>query len=118
RLDGQLKLVEAQLNAGLLEVPNIVDPAVPKGPDEHSNPVLDEPADLPRFDFSPRPHWELGEILGGIDFERGVKMSGTRFYVLRGAVARLHRALIQFMLNEHTAAGFTEHYLPDMLSEA
>ena len=70
------------------------------------------------FDFQPRPHWELGEIVGGLESERGAKMSGSRFYVLKGPLARLQRALIQFFLNEHTAAGFTECYLPDMLSEA
>ena len=70
------------------------------------------------FDFQPRPHWELGEIVGGLDIPRGAKMAGSRFYVLKGPLARLQRSLIQFYLNEHTAAGFTECYLPDMLSEA
>jgi seryl-tRNA synthetase len=117
-LDAQLRRVEGELQAQLLEVPNIVDPTVPKGPDEHSNVVVEQVGELPAFGFAPRPHWELGELLGGIDFERGVKMSGSRFFTLRGGVARLHRALIQFMLDQHTAAGFTEYYLPYMLSEA
>jgi seryl-tRNA synthetase len=117
-LDARLKQVDQQLNEKLLEVPNIVDPSVPKGPDEHSNVVTETAGELPSFSFTPRPHWELGEILDGIDFARGVKMSGSRFFALRGGVARLHRALIQFMLDQHTAAGFTEHYLPYMLSEA
>lgn len=118
RLDQRLKTVEAELNSKLLDVPNILDPNVPKGPDEESNVVTEVVGEKPTFDFHPRPHWELAEILDGIDFERGVKMSGSRFYLLKGGVARLQRALIQFYLNEHTRDGFTECYLPDMLSEA
>ena len=117
-LDADLKAVETELNSLLLEVPNIVDPSVPPGPDEHSNVVVETVGELPHFDFTPRPHWELGDSIDGIDFERGVKMSGSRFFALRGPAARLHRALIQFMLNEHAAAGFTEYYLPYMLNEA
>ena len=118
RLDGKLRNVEEELNGLLLEVPNILHPDVPKGPDETSNVVIETVGVMPHFPFHPRPHWELGEILGGIDFERGVKMSGSRFFVMRGLVARLHRALIQFFLDEHIRAGFTECYLPDMLTEA
>ncbi len=116
-LDERLKAVETELQAKLYEVPNILDPNVPKGPDEAFNKVIEAVGETPHFTFQPRPHWELGEILGGIDFERGVKMAGSRFFVLRGGVARLHRALTQFMLNEHVAAGFTEYYLPYMLTE-
>lgn len=118
RLDGRLKKVEAELQEKLYEVPNILDPNVPKGPDETSNRVVDVVGEHPVFAFHPRPHWELGQRVDGIDFERGIKMSGSRFFVLRGAVARLHRALTQFFLNEHIRAGFTECYLPDMLTEA
>lgn len=117
-IDGRLKGVESELTALLLEVPNIIDPEVPRGPDEHSN-VVTETAGSPRkFTFTPRPHWELGELLDGIDFERGTKMSGSRFYLLKGQIARLQRALIQFFLDEHTKDGFIECYLPDMLNEA
>lgn len=118
RLDSRLKAVETELNEKLLEVPNILDPSVPKGPDEESNVVVETVGEKRLFGFQPRPHWEIAEILDGIDFERGVKMSGSRFYVLKGAIARLQRSLIQFYLNEHTADGFTECYLPNMLSEA
>ena len=117
-LEGRLKVVDAELQGLLYEVPNILDPGVPEGTDESGNVVIETVGDLPVFNFQPRPHWELGPALGGIDFERGVKMSGSRFFVLRGAVARLHRALIQFFLDEHLKAGFTECYLPDMLTEA
>jgi seryl-tRNA synthetase len=118
RLDARLKKVEAELQQKLYEVPNILDPNVPKGPDETSNRVVEVVGEHPVFAFHPRPHWELGQLVDGIDFERGIKMSGSRFFVLRGAVARLHRALTQFFLNEHIRAGFTECYLPDMLTEA
>jgi seryl-tRNA synthetase len=117
-LEGELKAVEAELNTALLEVPNILDASVPPGPDEHSNVVLETVGDLPHFSFTPKPHWDLGETIDGIDFERGVKMSGSRFFALRGGAARLHRGLVQFMLNEHIDAGFTEYYLPYMLNEA
>jgi len=117
-LDAKLKAVDEELEQKLYEVPNILAADVPKGPDEQSNVVIETVGDLPKFPFQPRPHWELGERLGGIDFQRGVKMSGTRFFVLRGAIAGLHRALIQFFLAEHIRAGFTECYLPDMLTEA
>ncbi len=116
--DAQLKAIESELQEKLYEVPNILDPGVPQGADEESNVVLETVGEKRKFGFQPRPHWELGALLDGIDFERGVKMSGSRFFVLRGNTARLHRALIQFMLNSHTAAGFEEHYLPYMLSEA
>ncbi len=118
RLDAKLKTVETELQAKLYEVPNVLDATVPKGPDEESNVVIETFGEKPTFGFHARPHWELAEILGGIDFERGVKMSGSRFFVLRGEIARLQRALIQFMLNAHVDAGFEECYLPYMLSEA
>ena len=116
-LDERLRLVERELKARLYEVPNVLDPNVPKGPDEAFNQVVETVGERPDFKFQPRPHWELGEILAGIDFERGVKMAGSRFFVLKGEIARLHRALTQFMLNEHIRAGFEEHYLPYMLTE-
>lgn len=117
-LDRDLKAVDADLLARLYEIPNVLDPRVPVGPDESANIVIEHVGEKPSFGFTPRPHWEIGEMLGGIDFERGVKMAGSRFYVLRGGIARLQRALIDFFLDEHTAAGFTECYLPDMLTEA
>jgi len=116
-LERKLRTVETELNSGLMEVPNIVDPLVPRGPDEHSNVVRETVGELPTFSFAPKPHWELGDLTQGIDLERGAKMSGSRFYLLRGAMARLQRALIDFMLDEHGKAGFVEHYLPNMLTE-
>lgn len=121
RLDGfeaSLREAEAELQESLYEVPNILDPEVPDGVDESANVVVESVGEPPAFDFAPKPHWDLATSLDGIDFERGVKMAGSRFFVMKGGVARLHRALIQWMLNSHIDAGFEECYLPYMLSEA
>ena len=115
--EASLKETESALHELLLTIPNVLDPAVPVGKDESENVVVETVGEPRSFGFSPLPHWELGELLGGIDFERGVKMSGSRFFVLRGGVARLHRALIQWMLNSHVAEGFEEAYVPYMLNE-
>jgi seryl-tRNA synthetase len=107
---------EAAFEEAMLELPNIPHPAVPIGPDESANVVVREVGEVPHFDFPPRPHWELGTSLGLIDFERGVKISGSRFYVLTGAGARLQRALINWMVDLHVAEhGYTEVYPPAMV---
>jgi seryl-tRNA synthetase len=101
-LEEELKAVETALRDALLRIPNIPLAEVPEGPDETGNVVLrygDIPE--PELGFPAKPHWELGEELGIIDFERGVKMSGSRFYLLQGLGARLQRALIQLMLDMH-----------------
>jgi seryl-tRNA synthetase len=115
-LDEQLRTVERQLDEQLLWVPNIPHESVPDGPDDSHN-IAHEPAGapLPTFDFTPKPHWDLGPEQGLIDFERGVKLSGSRFYLLNGWGARLQRALIQFMLDFHTKHGYTEVYPPFMV---
>jgi seryl-tRNA synthetase len=113
KLDGELRTIEEKLEQALLAVPNVADPSVPEGNDETGNVVDRTIGDENVFDFTPRPHWELGEKLGIIDFERGVKVSGTRFYMLRGAGARLQRALIAWMLDVHTRErGYSEVYPP------
>lgn len=117
-LMAKLREVEAELSQALLEVPNIVNPSVPPGPDESGNVVVETWGTPRTFNFDPLPHWELGERLGGLDLARGVKMAGSRFFVMRGPLARLHRGLIAWMLDRHREAGFVEHYLPYMLSEA
>jgi seryl-tRNA synthetase len=105
-----------ELMRRLLEVPNLPHPDVPVGPDESANVVVRTEGELPRFDFTPLPHWDLGEQLGIIDFVRGVKISGSRFYVLRGAGARLQRALIAWMLDLHTREhGYAEVYPPALV---
>lgn len=117
-LEARLKEVQAELDANLLEVPNIVDESVPKGPDDSCNVVVEQVGEPRDFDFEPRPHWELGEIVDGIDLQRGAKMAGSRFYVLDAGIARLYRSLIQWCLDVHAEAGYSERYLPYMLSEA
>lgn len=118
-LDRRVAQVEQELQARMLEVPNLPHPDVPAGADESENVVVREEGIKRGFDFQPKPHWELGEALGLIDFERGVKISGSRFYVLRGAGARLQRALIAWMLDLHTQKhGYTEIYPPFVVKEA
>jgi len=115
QLDGTLREVESQLNDLLAGLPNYPDPSTPVGADEGRNVVLRTQGELPKFDFTPKPHWELGPALGIIDFEQGVKITGSRFYVLSGAGARLQRSLIAFMLDLHTRQGYTEKYPPFMV---
>ncbi len=115
-LEDRLQPVQERLDAALLEVPNLPDPSVPVGPDETHNVIVREVGEPPALDFEPLPHWELGEALGIIDFERGVKISGTRFYILKGLGARLQRALIAWMIDVHTQYhGYTEIYPPYMV---
>ncbi len=110
--------VEARFAGRMLEIPNLPHPDVPVGSDEHANVVVREVGKPRTFDFTPKPHWELGETLGIIDFERGVKVSGSRFYVLKGAGARLQRGLIAWMLDLHTSEhGYTEIYPPAMVRQ-
>src|SRR6059036_4355390 len=107
---------EADFERRMLEVPNLPHPDVPVGPDESANVVVRTVGEPRRLDFPALPHWDLGPQLGIIDFERGVKVSGTRFYVLRGAGARLQRAFITWMLDLHTREhGYTEVYPPAMV---
>ena len=112
-----LREAEERLNALVMEIPNIPDAATPYGADEHANTVRDQSGEEYRDDWR-KPHYELGEALDIIDFERGTKLSGSRFYVLKGAGARLQRALIAFMLELHIDKhGYTEMYLPAMVKE-
>src|SRR5438045_4951459 len=112
-LQAELTELEAERDEKLLWIPNEIDPGVPRGKDEHDNTVVrkDEPKKL---DLVPRPHWEFGEALGILDIPRGTKLSGSRFYVLRGAGAALQRALITWMIDLKLEAGlgFTEIYPP------
>jgi seryl-tRNA synthetase len=131
-LEQQLRESEAALNALLLQVPNLFDSRVPIGGEQDAVIVLeggpaeehriepprraaDEP--VPADDPTRRPHWEIGEALGLIDFERGAKISGSRFYVLRGDAARLQRALITWMLDLHREQGYIEVYVPFVVKE-
>jgi seryl-tRNA synthetase len=109
------KEIEESLNEALLVIPNLPDTDLPQGKSEEDNRVLRTVGDIPTFEFTPKEHWELGEALGYLDFERAVKVSQSRFSVLKGPLARLERALIQFMLDIHTEEhGYTE-ILPPFL---
>jgi seryl-tRNA synthetase len=117
-LDKEVAEVEAELNGLTAALPNIPDERTPIGASEDENVVLRTVGQLPEFDFEPKPHWELGPALGILDFERGTKITGSRFYVLNGPGARLQRALIAFMLDLHIRQGYTEEYLPFMVRTA
>lgn len=117
-LDVTLNEVEGKVQEILLNLPNLPHPSVPVAESEEDNIVTKEWGDKPTFDFEPKPHWEIAEGLGIIDFERGIKVSGSRFYVLKGLGARLQRALISWMLDYHMDNhGFTEVYPPFMVKE-
>ena len=111
-LDGEVRRTEAELQQALQWIPNRPAPETPDGQDETDNVVVRQAGETPIFGFESRPHWELGPALGILDFERGVKITGSRFYVLRGDGARLQRALIGWMLDRHRRAGYLEIYPP------
>ena len=116
-LEDRLRSTGEKLDDLLLRVPNIPDESAPVGPDESANVVVRTVGELPSFDFEPEPHWDIAERLGIIDFERGVRLAGSRFFVLRGLGAKLQRALISFMLDMHVERhGYTEVYLPYMIN--
>lgn len=117
-LDKQVGEVEAELHSITSAIPNIPDERTPVGASEDENVVLRTVGQLPEFDFEPKPHWDLGPALGILDFERGTKITGSRFYVLNGPGARLQRALIAFMLDLHIRQGYKERYLPFMVRTA
>jgi seryl-tRNA synthetase len=116
-LDEELKGIESNLYFQLATIPNIPNPDVPVGIDDKDNVVIRTVGEKKSFDFDPKPHWDLGPELGIIDFEAGVKLSGSRFYVLEGAGARLQRALIFWMLDLHIRQGYREFYPPWMVRE-
>jgi seryl-tRNA synthetase len=121
-LESELNHIEGDLEQALYLVPNLPHESVPVGEDERENVIVRQEGDLRKkeqFGFQPLPHWELGPNLGIIDFDRGVKLSGSRFYVLMGLGARLQRALIQWMLDVHVRQhGYREVYPPSIVREA
>jgi seryl-tRNA synthetase len=116
-LDEKLRAVDEDLFQVMATLPNYPDPRTPYGVDEDENVVLKAVGEIPEYGFTPKPHWDLGPELGIINFEQGVKVTGSRFYVLSGAGARLQRALIAWMLDLHIRQGYTEKYLPFMVRE-
>ena len=116
--EARLQSVQTELDAIQAGLPNLLHDSVPDGADETCNAELRRWGEPPSFDFEPRDHVSLGENLGLIDLERAAKLSGSRFVVLRGQVARLQRSLIQFMLDVHVNDhGYTEVYVPYLVNE-
>ncbi|HEY6125998.1 MAG TPA: serine--tRNA ligase [Steroidobacteraceae bacterium] len=117
--DAAIAQVQQELDAWLLGLPNTLHESVPEGRDESANVEVRKHGTPRAFDFTPKDHVELGEKLGGLDFETAAKISGARFSIMRGGLARLHRALAQFMLDLHTREhGYTELYVPYLVSGA
>lgn len=115
--ESALAALQEKLNAFLRMTPNIPRAEVPSGASADENVEVRWWGTAKQFEFVPKDHTDIGEVLGGIDFETATKLSGSRFSVLRGQVARLHRAIAQFMLNTHTEThGYTEVYVPYMVS--
>lgn len=114
-IEADLKQIEESLYQAMLLVPNLPGPGVPGGPDESHNVMLRQEGNLRQFAFEPIPHWDLGTALDIVDFDRGVKLSGARFYLLKGLGARLQRALITWMLDVHLRQGYVEIYPPTMV---
>ena len=111
--DAAIAAVQTELDAWQLGLPNLLHESVPEGRDESANKEVRRWGEPRKFDFTPKDHVDLGEKLGGLDFESAAKLSGARFSVMKGGIAKLHRALAQFMLDLHTQEhGYTEAYVP------
>ncbi|MBT8116969.1 MAG: serine--tRNA ligase, partial [Gammaproteobacteria bacterium] len=115
--EAELGALQDELNDLLMGIPNIPHDSVPDGRGEDDNPVIRSWGELPEFDFEPKDHVDLGEALGQLDFDAAARLTGSRFCVMQGALARLHRALIQFMLDTHTQQhGYREVYVPYLVN--
>ncbi len=114
----ELATLESTSQQRLLHIPNAPHASVPEGKSEADNIVLHVKGEKPTFAFQPRPHWEIGEQLGILDFEAGARIAGARFTVLRGAASRLNRALLNYMLDLHTAHGYDEVWPPAIVRRA
>ena len=114
--DEIVKQYEEKLEQISFSVPNITDDDVPFGKDEDDNVCIKTVLEPTKFDFTPKEHWELGESLGGLDFDRGAKLSGSRFTVLRGMGARVSRALVNYMIDFNSVRGFELVNVPYLVS--
>ena len=114
--EAQLTLLEGQSEAELLNIPNAPHASVPDGANEADNPLLHTWGSKPSFAFQPKPHWEVGEQLGILDFNAGAKITGARFTVLRNGASKLTRALINYMLDLHTSHGYSEVWPPAIVA--
>ncbi len=118
-LEETVRVTADQINALLVTIPNIPRDDVPTGEDESANLVARTVGEMPSYSFEPLPHWELAERLDIIDFQRGVKLAGSRFFVLKGKGSKLQRSLISWMLDLHTSEhGYEERYLPYLVNSA
>jgi seryl-tRNA synthetase len=118
KLDIKAEELEREYNDMLLSLPNVLDDSVPVGNDEHDNKTVRMWGKKPEFGFRPRPHYDIGVDLNILDFERGVKLSGTRFYVYRDLAAKLERAIINYMLDLHTGEhGYIETFGPFIVND-
>ena len=116
--DEKLKVVQQQIEDIVLNIPNIPDDSVPEGKDENDNREERKWGTPKEFTFDVQDHVDLGEKIGGIDFETAAKITGSRFAVMSGSIARMHRALIQFMLDTHSGEhGYTETYVPFIVNK-
>ncbi len=113
-LEEEVRALEEKLTSIVLGVPNLPDDCVPNGASEDENVVMETIGEKPEFTFEPKEHWDLGEKDGSLDFERGVKLSKSRFVAMRGQAARMERALINYMLDFNRERGFEEWYVPFM----
>ncbi|WP_299839045.1 serine--tRNA ligase [uncultured Jannaschia sp.] len=117
-LEDEARKADEALRAALLEIPNLPDADVPVGKDEADNVEIARWGEPATFDFAPKEHFEIAGVIPGMDFETAAKLSGSRFVLLRGAVARIHRALAQFMLDTHVAEnGLMEHMTPVLVRD-
>lgn len=116
-MDEEVRQIDAELREHMLWIPNLPHESVPVAMSDEANVPHEVHGEIPTFNFTPKAHWDLGPELGIIDFERGVKLAGTRFYILAGMGARLHRALTNWMLDYHLARGREEVYTPFMVKE-
>ena len=115
-LDIIIRDTTKKLDEFLLSIPNIPDTRVPDGLDDSNNQLIDTHGSPQKFNFTPSPHWNLAKTLGIIDFERGAKLSGSRFYILKGKGAKLQRSLISWMIDIHTSNGYQDLYLPYLVN--
>lgn len=114
--ESELKELQAIIAQESLQIPNLPDDSVPVGMDEHDNVEVRKWGEPRSFDFEVKDHTDIGEQLGQLDFELAARLTGSRFSVLKGSLARLNRALVQFMLDTHIKAGYTEMYVPYMVN--
>lgn len=116
-IDDKIRDYKSKINDIMLNIPNIPSETTPIGKDENDNPVIRIVGEPGKFTFTPKPHWEIGEALDILDFERGAKIAGQGFTVYKGMGAKLERALINFMLDVHTRQGYLEVFPPVLINE-